>query len=219
MIWLDFKLALRMLARYPLLTIVASAGMAFGIAAGVGGFEMRTQFVDPKLPLNTVADLTDYLKNGKGKNSYGSAANPGTISAEMYLARINQRPERVNYRDAKQAQTELQKVDQAANAREDMKANADMIGKQGEAVKDASTARLNDARANEADAGAFERVANAIRPPEPKPIEEPTPALSVTCPDQRVPAGRRSAGPKPSAVPGRRDVTASREEGASSART
>lgn len=67
-----------------------------------------------------------------------------------------------------QAQTELQKVDQAANAREDMKANADMIGKQGEAVKDASTARLNDARANEADAGAFERVANAIRPPEPK---------------------------------------------------
>lgn len=48
---LDFKLALRMLVKYPLLTVVASLGMAFGIAAGVGGFEIRTQFVDPTLPL------------------------------------------------------------------------------------------------------------------------------------------------------------------------
>ncbi|MGZ3411958.1 MAG: Bug family tripartite tricarboxylate transporter substrate binding protein [Xanthobacteraceae bacterium] len=63
--------------------------------------------VDPKLPLNSVADVTAYLKSGKAKNSYGSAANPGTISAEMYLARANLRPERVNYRDAKQAQTEM----------------------------------------------------------------------------------------------------------------
>jgi tripartite-type tricarboxylate transporter receptor subunit TctC len=63
--------------------------------------------VDPKLPLNSVADVTAYLKSGKAKNSYGSAANPGTISAEMYLSRVKLRPERVNYRDAKQAQTEM----------------------------------------------------------------------------------------------------------------
>jgi putative ABC transport system permease protein len=49
---LDVKLALRMLVRYPLLTIVGSIGMAFGIAAGVGGFEIRSQFVDPTLPLD-----------------------------------------------------------------------------------------------------------------------------------------------------------------------
>jgi putative ABC transport system permease protein len=49
---LDFKLALRMLVKYPLLTIVGGIGMAFGIAAGVGGFEIRTQFVDPALPLD-----------------------------------------------------------------------------------------------------------------------------------------------------------------------
>jgi len=49
---LDVKLALRMLVKYPLLTVVASLGMAFGIAAGVGGFEIRTQFVDPTLPLD-----------------------------------------------------------------------------------------------------------------------------------------------------------------------
>lgn len=63
--------------------------------------------VDPKQPFKTVADVTEYLKSGKAKNSYGSAANPGTISAEMYLSRVNLKPERVNYRDAKQAQTEM----------------------------------------------------------------------------------------------------------------
>lgn len=48
---LDLRLALRMLAKYPLLTIVGCASMAFGIAVGVGGFEIRTQFVNPTLPL------------------------------------------------------------------------------------------------------------------------------------------------------------------------
>ena len=49
---LDFKLALRMLIRYPLLTIVGGAGMAFGIAAGVFGFEVRTQLTNSRLPLD-----------------------------------------------------------------------------------------------------------------------------------------------------------------------
>jgi predicted permease len=49
---LDLRLALRMLARYPLLTIVGGAGMAFGLAAGVAGFEIRRQMVDPTLPLD-----------------------------------------------------------------------------------------------------------------------------------------------------------------------
>ena len=41
-----------MLARYPLLTIVGTLGMAFGLAAGVVGFEVRSQMVDPRLPLD-----------------------------------------------------------------------------------------------------------------------------------------------------------------------
>jgi len=41
-----------MLVRYPLLTIVGGAGMAFGLAAGIGGYEIRTQMVDPRLPLD-----------------------------------------------------------------------------------------------------------------------------------------------------------------------
>jgi putative ABC transport system permease protein len=49
---LDFRLALRMLARYPLLTIVSTLGMAFGLAVGVVGFEVRSQLVNPRLPLD-----------------------------------------------------------------------------------------------------------------------------------------------------------------------
>jgi putative ABC transport system permease protein len=49
--FLDLKLALRMLVKYPLLTIVGSLGIAFGIAAGVGGFELRSRFLNPTLPL------------------------------------------------------------------------------------------------------------------------------------------------------------------------
>jgi putative ABC transport system permease protein len=49
---LDFKLAFRMLVKYPLLTIVGGASMAFGLAAGVAGFEIRTKMTDPTLPLD-----------------------------------------------------------------------------------------------------------------------------------------------------------------------
>jgi predicted permease len=49
---LDLKLAARMLARYPVLTLVGGAAMAFGIGAGVGAFEIRTQLIDPRLPLD-----------------------------------------------------------------------------------------------------------------------------------------------------------------------
>ncbi len=49
---LDVKLAARLLARYPWLTVVSCAAMAFGIAAGVAGFEVRTQLVNPSLPLD-----------------------------------------------------------------------------------------------------------------------------------------------------------------------
>ncbi|HEY7191817.1 MAG TPA: ABC transporter permease [Vicinamibacterales bacterium] len=51
-ILLYFKLALRMLIKYPLLTIVGGAGMAFGLAAGVAGFDVRTKMIDPTLPLD-----------------------------------------------------------------------------------------------------------------------------------------------------------------------
>lgn len=50
--WLDLKLGGRMLIKYPGLTLVGGAAMAFAIAVGTAGFEILTQMVDPRLPLD-----------------------------------------------------------------------------------------------------------------------------------------------------------------------
>ena len=49
--WLDFKLGFRMLAKYPILTIVAGFAMAFAVWVGVGAFEFLNQVVNPRVPL------------------------------------------------------------------------------------------------------------------------------------------------------------------------
>ncbi len=49
--WLDLKLGLRMLVKYPGLTLVGGLAMAFAICAGTVIFEMSTVFVRPTLPL------------------------------------------------------------------------------------------------------------------------------------------------------------------------
>ena len=49
--WLDVKLGLRMLVRYPGLTIVGGLAMAFAIWVGAGAFEFIGQIVHPSLPL------------------------------------------------------------------------------------------------------------------------------------------------------------------------
>lgn len=51
MSWLDVKLGLRMLARYPGLTLVGGLAMAFAIATGAVAFELVTQIARPTLPL------------------------------------------------------------------------------------------------------------------------------------------------------------------------
>ena len=48
--WLDFKLGLRMLARYPGLTVVGGLAMAFGIAIGASTFQFGRELVSPDLP-------------------------------------------------------------------------------------------------------------------------------------------------------------------------
>lgn len=48
---LDFKLGLRMLVRYPALTIIGGLAMAFAIWVGAGAFEIVSQIVAPSVPL------------------------------------------------------------------------------------------------------------------------------------------------------------------------
>lgn len=73
---LDVRLAGRMLVKYPLLTIVGGAGMAFGIAVGVGAFEIRSQFINPTLPLDDGSRIVglrnwDVRRNGPGPVNAG----------------------------------------------------------------------------------------------------------------------------------------------------
>ncbi len=51
MSWLDIKLGLRMLLRYPGLTIVGGLAMAFAVATGASAFEFVNQMTGPRLPL------------------------------------------------------------------------------------------------------------------------------------------------------------------------
>lgn len=49
--WLDVKLGLRMLVKYPALTVLGSLSMAFAIFTGAASFEVISQVVRPTLPL------------------------------------------------------------------------------------------------------------------------------------------------------------------------
>jgi putative ABC transport system permease protein len=50
--WIDIKLAVRMLARYPGLTVVGVLGMAVGIAIATAAFTIASKWLDPMLPLD-----------------------------------------------------------------------------------------------------------------------------------------------------------------------
>jgi hypothetical protein len=49
--WLDFKVGLRMLVRYPGLTVVGTAAIAVGIALGTLYFEALNKWQNPRLPI------------------------------------------------------------------------------------------------------------------------------------------------------------------------
>jgi putative ABC transport system permease protein len=50
---MDFKLGVRMLIRYPGLSLVAGVAIAFAIAAGAGTFQFLTQLTYPTIPLDS----------------------------------------------------------------------------------------------------------------------------------------------------------------------
>ncbi len=52
MSWLDFKLGLRMLIKYPGLTVVGTVAISFAMAVGVGTFEFMSDVAFPTLPLD-----------------------------------------------------------------------------------------------------------------------------------------------------------------------
>ena len=59
--WLDFKVGVRMLARYPGLTIVGTAAIAVAIALGSGYFEAINKLKNPRLPVRDAARVVSVL--------------------------------------------------------------------------------------------------------------------------------------------------------------
>jgi putative ABC transport system permease protein len=49
--WLDFKVGLRMLAKYPGVSLIGGLAMAFAICVGASAFELVTQLFHPRLPV------------------------------------------------------------------------------------------------------------------------------------------------------------------------
>jgi predicted permease len=69
--WLDVKLGVRMLAKYPGLSIVAAIGMAVAIAIGAVAFSLIASMMDPALPLpegERVVALRNAIITEPGRN-------------------------------------------------------------------------------------------------------------------------------------------------------
>jgi hypothetical protein len=85
---LDVKLAARLLARYPWLTVVSCAAIAFGIAAGVAGFEVRTQLVNPSLPLDEGAQIVGLRNWDTSRNRVASTTAADFVAWRDSLTRV-----------------------------------------------------------------------------------------------------------------------------------
>ena len=51
MSWLDVKLGVRMLVKYPGLTLIGALGITVAVALAVAWFEFRGNINDPRLPI------------------------------------------------------------------------------------------------------------------------------------------------------------------------
>ncbi len=63
--------------------------------------------VDPKKGINSVAELTKFLKEKKSDSFYGGSTNSGIVASEIYKQAIGVDVKRVNYRSAFDALNEM----------------------------------------------------------------------------------------------------------------
>ena len=67
--WIDLKLALRMLVRYPGLTIVGVVGMAVGMAISTAAFTVVYGLLDPSLPLDEADRIVSLVNRDAATNN------------------------------------------------------------------------------------------------------------------------------------------------------
>jgi len=63
--------------------------------------------VAPDSPINSIADLTAYLKSKDGKATYGTATTSALASTEIYLARVGAKATQVGYKTTANAITDV----------------------------------------------------------------------------------------------------------------
>lgn len=89
--WLDVKLGVRMVAKYPGLSLVSVLGMAVAIAIGAGVFGVITAILDPTLPLPG-GDGIVAIQNNR-------ADNPGNPDRQVLHDLVEWRSELTTVRD------------------------------------------------------------------------------------------------------------------------
>ena len=77
---MELRLGVRMLFKYPGLTVVGGLAMAFAILVGAGVFEVVKRATDPVLPCRTEKTLLG-SPTGTVRKTFGSPRAPTTFSA------------------------------------------------------------------------------------------------------------------------------------------
>ena len=104
--WLDVKLGLRMLAKYPGLSLVAVGGMAIAIAFGAGYFALVGSFLDSRVPIER-GDRVVMIRNRyvQGPDATGTGrigdVGPAAFDFRQWQDRVKSVRELSAFRDDK----------------------------------------------------------------------------------------------------------------------
>ena len=104
--WLDVKLGLRMLAKYPGLSLVAVGGMAIAIAFGAGYFALVGSFLDSRVPIDR-GDRVVMIRNRSvpGPDAAGAGriddVGPAAFDLRQWQDRVKSVVELSAFRDDK----------------------------------------------------------------------------------------------------------------------
>ena len=106
MSWLDVKLGLRMLAKYPGLSLVAVGGMAIAIAFGAGYFALVGSFLDSRVPIeggDRVVMITNRYVAGPDASGTGRTGEvgPAPFDFRQWQDRVKSVVELSAFRDDK----------------------------------------------------------------------------------------------------------------------
>jgi putative ABC transport system permease protein len=104
--WLDVKLGLRMLAKYPGLSLVAVGGMAIAIALGAGYFALVGSFLDSRVPIeggDRVVMIRNQFVSGPDTAGTGSIGDvgPAAFDFRQWQDRVKSVVELSAFRDDK----------------------------------------------------------------------------------------------------------------------